>query len=165
MNRTAGSNSDHTLATCPRTKILQIGNYPPPVCGWAMQTKLLAEEIRRRGAICEVLNLNENRKKKSSEYVDVQNGFDYVCKLVCFALRGYRFQVHVNGQSAKGYLLALIAALVSRLAGQSLILSWRGGLPQKYFPRLEACWARWAFLLLFQLSERISCNNVAIKRA
>src|SRR2546429_3427271 len=80
-------------------RILQIGNYPPPACGWAMQTKLLVEELRRRGHVCQVLNINESRKKKSSEYVDVQNGFDYVYKLVRFAGKGYQFQVHVNGQS------------------------------------------------------------------
>src|SRR2546429_4324421 len=50
----------------------------------------------RRGHVCQVLNINESRKKKSSEYVDVQNGFDYVYKLVRFAGKGYQFQVHVN---------------------------------------------------------------------
>jgi len=29
-------------------KILQIGNYPPPRCGWAIQTKLVTEELQRR---------------------------------------------------------------------------------------------------------------------
>jgi hypothetical protein len=30
-------------------KILQIGNYPAPMCGRAIQTKLVTEELRRRG--------------------------------------------------------------------------------------------------------------------
>ena len=38
-------------------KILQIGNYPPPMCGWAIQLKLVTEELRRRGHICEVLKI------------------------------------------------------------------------------------------------------------
>jgi len=147
-----------------RAKILQIGNYPPPVCGWAMQTKGLIEEIRRRGNVCQVLNLNENRRKRSSEYIDVQNGFDYVCKVVRFALSGFRFQVHVNGQSGPGYVLALIAAIAGRLAGQPVALSWRGGLQQKYFPRREGC-VYWAFQLLFRLAGQISCNNEAVKQA
>jgi glycosyltransferase involved in cell wall biosynthesis len=147
------------------TKILQIGNYPPPVCGWAIQTKLLIEELRRRGNVCEILNLNENRKKKSSEYIDVQNGFDYLYKLVRFALRGYRFQVHVNGQSKPGYMLALLAALVGRASGRPVALSWRGGLQQKYFPRSRDCMAGRAFQLLFRLAGQISCNNMAVKQA
>src|SRR5258707_3988609 len=146
-------------------KILQIGNYPPPACGWAMQTKFLVEEIRRRGIVCDVLNLNENRAKKNSEYVDVQNGLDYLVKLIRFALQGYRFQMHVNGQAGTGYLLALAAAIVGRLAGRPVTLSWRGGVHQKYFPRIDDFWLRWPFQLLFRLSGRISCNNLQIKQA
>lgn len=146
-------------------KILQIGNYPPPACGWAMQTKFLVEEIRRRGIVCDVLNINENRAKKSDQYIDVQNGLDYVFKLIRFSLQGYRFQMHVNGQSKTGYLLALIAAIIGRLAGRPVVLSWRGGVDQKYFPRREDSWLRWPFQLLFHLSGRISCNNSQVKQA
>lgn len=145
-------------------KILQIGNYPPPACGWAVQTKLLAEEIRRRGHICEVLNINESRKIKSAEYVDVQNGFDYVYKLCRFALKGFRFQVNVNGQSKPGYALALIALLIGRFAGHSSTLSWRGGLQQKYFPR-DTGSIRWAYRQLFRLAGSISCDSAPVKRA
>lgn len=164
MNPFQESDVDRTVPGHPPAKILQIGNYPPPVCGWAMQTKGLVEEIRRRGSVCQVLNVNENRKKRSSEYIDVQNSFDYLRKLVRFASDGYRFQVHVNGQSRPGYMLALIAAIVGRLAGQPVALSWRGGLQQKYFPRQEG-WVFWAFQLLFRLAGQISCNNEAVKRA
>lgn len=145
-------------------KILQIGNYPPPACGWAMQTKFLVEEIRRRGIVCNVLNINENRARKSHEYVDVQNGLDYLVKLIRFALKGYRFQMHVNGQSRTGYLLALAAAFVGRFAGRPVALSWRGGVHQKYFPRLDNFSLRWAYQLLFRLSGRISCNNSQVKQ-
>lgn len=54
------------LPSVKALKILQIGNYPPPACGWAVQTKLLKEEIRRRGYVCEVLNINESRKIKAA---------------------------------------------------------------------------------------------------
>jgi glycosyltransferase involved in cell wall biosynthesis len=126
---------------------------------------LLVEEIRRRGNECRVLNLNESRRKRSSEYIDVQNGFDYLRKLIRFSSRGYRFQVHVNGQSRPGYILALIAAIVGRLSGQPVALSWRGGLQQKYFPRREGSGVYWVFQLLFRLAGQISCNNEAVKHA
>src|SRR5215472_2137579 len=126
MKRFVESDVDRTVEGQPRAKILQIGNYPPPVCGWAMQTKLLMEEIRKRGHICEVLNINENRRKKSGEYVDVQNALDYLQKVIRFALKGYRFQVHVNGQSTPGYILALVASLVGRMTWKPVALSWRG---------------------------------------
>jgi glycosyltransferase involved in cell wall biosynthesis len=165
INRSAERDSDRIVEGYSRARILQIGNYPPPVCGWAMQTKLLVEEIRRRGNVCQVLNLNESRKRRSREYIDVQNVFDYLRKLIQFALRGYRFQVHVNGQSTPGYILAFIAAVVGRLAGHPVALSWRGGLQQRYFPRPEGLSVRWAFRLLFRLAGQISCNNMAVKHA
>lgn len=149
----------------PKMKILQIGNYPPPACGWAMQIKFLVEEIRSRNIVCEVLNLNENRAKKSPEYIDVQNGMDYLLKLIRFAFQGYRFQVHVNGQSRTGYLLALTALVIGRLARRPAALSWRGGLHQKYFPRPHNFWLRWSFQLLFRMAGQISCNNSQVKRA
>ena len=145
-------------------KILQIGNYPPPMCGWAIQTKLLVNEIRRRGHICDVLNINESRKQKSDEYVDVQSGFDYAYKLLRFARRGYRFQMHVNGQSKPGYALAMLAAIVGRATGRPIALSWQGGAEQKYFPRRDRPFLRWAYRQLFKLSGTIFCNSEQIKR-
>jgi glycosyltransferase involved in cell wall biosynthesis len=156
-NRSNGSNAVNASA-----RILQIGNYPPPVCGWAIQTKLLVEEIRRRGCVCEVLKLNEGHATKSTEYVDVQNAFDYLYKLIRFAAQGYRFQMHVNGQSRTGYVLALVAALVGKIAGRPISLSWRGGLEQRYFPRQDF-WSRLAFGLLFKLASQVSCNSAAVK--
>ncbi|MGH9573469.1 MAG: hypothetical protein ACRD40_08065 [Candidatus Acidiferrales bacterium] len=152
------------LPSVKALKILQIGNYPPPACGWAVQTKLLKEEIRRRGYVCEVLNINESRKIKSSEYVDVQNGIDYVYKLCRYALKGFRFQVNVNGQSKPGYILALVALLIARLTGHFSTLSWRGGLQQKYFP-CEKRGIRWAYNQLFRLAGSISCDSAPVKRA
>jgi glycosyltransferase involved in cell wall biosynthesis len=149
----------------PMVKILEIGNYPPPMCGWAIQTKLLTEELRRRGQVCQVLNINESRKRRSPEYVDVQNSFDYAYKLIRFALAGYRFHMHVNGESKKGYLLALAAVLVGRLFGRPAVLTFHGGLPQTYFPRPESSLVRWAFKLLFHLSGRVTCDSPEIKQA
>lgn len=146
-------------------KILQIGNYPPPACGWAVQTRLLTEELRHRGHVCEVLNINENRKIKSPEYVDVQNSADYIFKLFRFAFRGYRFQVNVNGQSKPGYALAALALIVGRLFGQPSTLSWRGGLQQKYFPCEGRQSVRWLYRQLFRLAKRISCDSEPIKKS
>lgn len=148
-----------------KSKILQIGNYPPPACGWAVQTKLLAEEIRRRGHVCEVLNINESRKIKSPEYMDVQNAFDYVWKVWRYGLRGYRFQMNVNGQSKPGYVLALLALMIARLLGRPATLSWRGGLQQKYFPREDSRAIRWFYRQLFGLAASISCDSLSVKRA
>ncbi len=146
-------------------KILQIGNYPPPMCGWAIQLKLVTEELRRRGHICEVLKINEGRQIKSEEYVDVQSGADYLKKIWRYGWRGYRLNVHVNGMSRKGYWLALAAALTGRMLFRPALVTFHGGLSQDYFPRPANSVAHWALYLLFVLAGGIACDSEPIKQA
>jgi glycosyltransferase involved in cell wall biosynthesis len=148
-----------------RSKVLQIGNYPPPMCGWAIQLKLVTEELRRRGHTCEVLKINEGRQIPSSEYVDVQSGPDYLKKIWRYALRGYRLNVHVNGMSKKGYWLAMAAALIGRLLSRPALITFHGGLSQDYFPRHDNSIAHWAFYILFVLAGAIACDSAPIKEA
>ena len=146
-------------------RVLQIGNYPPPMCGWAIQLKLVTEELRRRGHTCEVLKINEGRQIKSPEYVDVQGGFDYLKKIWSYAWRGYRLNVHVNGMSKKGYLLALAAALTGRAVNRPAQVTFHGGLSQDYFPRDDRSLARVAFSALFQVAGQIACDSEPIRDA
>src|SRR5581483_3719347 len=146
-------------------KVLQIGNYPPPMCGWAIQLKLVHEELRRRGYDCEVLKINEGRQVKSTEYVDVQSGSDYLRKIWRFALRGYRLNIHVNGMSKKGYWLAMAAVLTGTLTGRPALVTFHGGLSQDYFPRHDKSLVHWAFYILFQLAGGIACDSQEIADA
>jgi glycosyltransferase involved in cell wall biosynthesis len=146
-------------------KILQIGNYPPPMCGWAIQLKLVTEELRRRGQVCEVLKINEGREIKSPEYVDVQDGWDYLTKIWRFALRGYRLNVHLNGMSKKGYWLALLAAATGRILFRPALVTFHGGLSQDYFPRYDQSVAHWAYYVLFTLAGAIACDSQPIRDA
>lgn len=146
-------------------KILQIGNYPPPMCGWAMQTKLVTEELRRRGHICEVLKINENRQVKDSAYVDVQSGPDYLRKVVRYGVAGYRLNVHVNAMSPKGYLLAMSAVLIGRILARPTLVTFHGGLSQDYFPRSDSWKLYQAFRLLFRLAGAVACDSAEIKQA
>lgn len=145
-------------------KILQIGNYPPPMCGWAIQTKLVTEELRSRGHTCEVLKINEGRQVKNSAYVDVQNGPDYVRKIVRYSAAGYRLNVHVNAMSPKGYVLAMIAVLAGRIVARPTLVTFHGGLSQDYFPRHDSWKLHHAFRLLFRLAGAVACDSAEIKQ-
>ena len=145
-------------------RVLQIGNYPPPMCGWAMQLKLVTDELRQRGHICEVLKINEGRQIKSPEYVDVQSGADYLRKIWRYAWRGFRLNVHVNGMSKKGYALAMIAAVAGRMVNRPALVTFHGGLSQLYFPRDNSL-SRWAFYALFTTAGAIACDSPPIKNA
>jgi len=146
-------------------KVLVVGNYPPPMCGWAIQTYLVTAELRRRGQTCEVLKINENRKVKNAAYVDVQGGWDYFLKVVRFTLRGYHVNVHVNGKSKKGYVLALIATIIGRLAFRPASVTYHGGIPQDHFPRHDSWKLYHAFRFLFQTAGKIACDSIEIKQA
>jgi glycosyltransferase involved in cell wall biosynthesis len=151
--------------SCKLVKVLEVGNYPPPMCGWAMQTKLVTEELRRRGHLCQVLKINENRQLKDPAYIDVQSGWDFLYKMLRHAVKGYRINVHVNGHSKKGYLLALCGLTIAKLAFRPALLTFHGGLSQLYFPRRDVRHLRWAFALLFRVADAIACDSIEIKRA
>ena len=130
-----------------------------------MQTYLVSAELCRRGKVCNVLKINENRDVKSSAYVNVQNGWDYLRKIMSFIMRGYRLNMHVNGMSKKGYLLAMITTVIGRLTFHPVALTFHGGLSQNYFPCHDSWRVHHAFRLLFQSAGKIACDSVEIKDA
>jgi glycosyltransferase involved in cell wall biosynthesis len=148
-----------------RKKILIIGNYPPPMCGWAIQTKLAVDELRRRGYLCEVLKLNENRDLKDPAYIDVQSPWDYACKVIAHCLRGFSVNAHVNGMSLKGYAAAAGALTVARILNRSGMLTFHGGLSQRYFPRHDVWWIFHSYRTLFRLASAIACDSEEIRNA
>lgn len=146
-------------------RILEIGNWPPPVCSWSMSLVGLRKELETRGWDCQVMNLNENRRVRSPEYIDVQSGWDYFWKVARLAGRGYAVHVRVNGETKKGYFLALAALLLARLTGRPALLTYGGGHQQTYFPAPRGSLRYLAFCLLFRIPECIYCNSEAVKKA
>src|SRR5690349_12938881 len=146
-------------------RILQIGNWPPPVCGWSMSLVGLRKELESRGWDCQVMNLNENRRVKSPQYIDVQNGWDYFRKVLRLVRRGYAVHVRVNGETKKGYVLALSALLLARFWRLAALLTYCGGHQQSFFPAPKRSLRHGAFSLLFRVAARIYCNSEAVKAA
>jgi glycosyltransferase involved in cell wall biosynthesis len=153
----------HMTAAGHRKRILQIGNWPPPVCGWAMSLVGLRQELEARGWDCQVMNINENRRVRSPQYIDVQSGWDYFWKVARLVWRGYAVHIRVNGETKKGYLLALSALLLARLGRRTALLTYAGGHQQTYFPAPRVSLRYLAFRLLFLAAEHIYCNSAAVK--
>lgn len=151
-------------ANNPSKRILQIGNWPPPVCSWTMSLVGLRRELEARGWDCQVMNLNENRRVKSPEYIDVQSGWDYFTKVFSKVAKGYAVHVRVNGETKKGYLLALAALGLARLFGRPALLTYGGGHHQKFFPAPDSFIRHQLFAFLFRRADRIYCNSDKVKK-
>lgn len=130
-----------------------------------MQTLLLDQELRRRGHVAAVLNVNESRRIKSPNYIDVQNGADFFVKVLKLLFEGHSIHAHLNAESPKLYCMDLFALTFARLAGREALLTFHGGLPQKFFPKQRPRWMRWAFQLIFRVADRITCDNPEMKQA
>lgn len=144
-------------------RIVEIGNWPPPVCGWSMSMVGLRRELESRGWECRVMNLNENRRAKSPEYIDVQNGPDYLGKIVRCARDGCAIHVRANAESLDVYILAFLALLVARIWRRPALLTYAGGHQQTHFPAPRWSLKNLAFGLLFRMAHQIYCNSEAVR--
>jgi hypothetical protein len=109
-------------------KILEISSYPPPRAGWGVRVEFLKKYLEAQGHECVVLNIGTNRMVPSDEYETVMGGLDYVRKVWRFARQGYVAHVHVNGASMKGFVLAIVAEIVSLLCGRRCFLTFHAGI-------------------------------------
>jgi len=144
-------------------KIAEIGQFPPPSTGWSVRIKHLKEGLIAKGHKCQVMNLGRNRTVKSEDYIDVQNAFDYIIKLIRLKLNGYEFHIHTNAQALKGPVLALMAHLVSFCFGTRASITFHGGCRQKYFPKINAKAMYIIIFLNLFLAKIIICNDEEVK--
>lgn len=145
-------------------KILEISSYPPPRAGWGIRVAFVKAALITSGHRCEVLNIApESRKIPSSEYLTSLNGLDYVWKVLSHCLRGYRVHMHMNGDSPKGFILALLAEMICFVTFKRPVLTFHAGPYQKYFPQERAPLLTPVYKLIFGIAGRIICNNEAIK--
>lgn len=117
-----------------------------------------------RGWDCQVMNMNENRRVRSPEYIDVQNGWDYVWKVLRAVKDRRAIHTRVNAESVDLYLLAFLAMMFARLGRVPALLTYGGGHQQTYFPAPKRSFRHLAFSWLFRLPNRIYCNSEAVKR-
>jgi glycosyltransferase involved in cell wall biosynthesis len=147
-----------------RAKILEITSYPPPHAGWGVRVAFVRRYLESNGHQCSVLNTGKSRKIRSKDYLDVQNGIDYLRKVIWHARKGYLIHTHLNGDSIKGLILTLLAEILSVLIGRRCILTFHAGPEQRFFPKHRSRVMAPLYTLAFALPERIICNSDVVKR-
>jgi glycosyltransferase involved in cell wall biosynthesis len=151
------------MSVASPSRILEITSYPPPRAGWGVRVQYVKEQLESMGHTCVVLNTGKSRKIKSDEYETVENGVDYVRKVIRFSRDRYMVHTHVNGDSPKGLVLTLLAQVINLLFGRRCVLTFHAGPMQKYFPRERSRLFAPVFKLVFKIPRKIVCNSEAVK--
>lgn len=146
-----------------KVKILEISSYPPPRAGWGVRITFVRKYLEDAGHECRVLNIGESRKVKSADYLDVQSGSDYFKKVWRHVREGYLIHTHLNGDSEKGLVLAIVAEILALGFGRRSVLTFHAGPIQRMFPKEKSRLMAPFFALAFVLPKKIICNNDAVK--
>jgi glycosyltransferase involved in cell wall biosynthesis len=144
------------------TGVLEICPYEPPRSGWVTRVKLLRHLIQAQGVTCDVLDVGPNRRVERPGCLPTHGPVDYLRKIVRFARLRFTFHGHVNAEYLRGVQLACLAFLVGRAFGNRCVLTYHGGLEQRFFTRRHARIERLSLRLTFALSDAIVCNSEAI---
>jgi glycosyltransferase involved in cell wall biosynthesis len=147
------------------TKVLEIGPMPPPRAGWGVRIEYVVKALRESGIDCAALDVGPNRKLRREGIDDVPSVWGYLRKVWLYVARGYRVHNHMNGKAPKNYALVLYSTFVSSLFRRPAIVTWHGGMDQKWFPIERGnIIVNTIHRVIFRLSEFIICNDEAIKR-
>ena len=107
--------------TPPRdTRVLLVGDYPPPNGGVATHVEELFRALRARGATCLVLDIGKGQLPAQG-VIPAGSVPRFSALLFSRAAVGYRVHVHTNGANAKSWMLAQACAAAGRLSGGALI--------------------------------------------
>lgn len=143
--------------------VLEICPYEPPICGWVNRVKLLRRVIEARGGRCEILDIGPNRRLERPGCVPVQDGLDYLRKVVAFCRRGFIIHCHVNGEYFRGLLLALAALAMARICGNRCLVTFHAGIDQLYLLGWRGRTTAPFFRTLFALAHAVICNSEAVR--
>jgi glycogen synthase len=102
------------------TRVLLVGDYPPPNGGIATHVEELFRALRSRGATCLVLDIGKGQIPAQG-VIAAGSVPRFSAMLVSYAALGYRVHVHTNGANAKSWVLAQACAVAGQLSGGALI--------------------------------------------
>jgi glycogen(starch) synthase len=110
-----------TTMTAQRdTRVLLVGDYPPPNGGVATHVEELFRAVRARGGSCFVLDIGKGQLPAHG-IVPAGSVARFSLLLGSYAARGYRVHVHTSGSNRKSWMLAQVCAAAGRLSGGALI--------------------------------------------
>jgi len=115
-----------TAASC--SKVLLVGDFPPPNGGVATHVEELFHAVRASGAHCEVLDIGKGQLPADG-VVPAGSMARFSALLGAYAARGFRIHVHTSGANPRSWMLAQACAAAGRLCCGALITLHSGLLP------------------------------------
>ncbi len=112
----------------PSSKVLLVGDFPPPNGGVATHVEELFHAVRARGAECEVLDIGKGQLPAHG-VVPAGRVARFSTLLGAYAARGFRIHVHTSGANPKSWMLAQVCAAAGRFSGGALITLHSGLAP------------------------------------
>jgi len=147
------------------TRVLIVGDYPPPYGGLSVQVSVLHALLAGRpGYACRVLDIGESRHQPRPECLGTRHGLDFAAKLLWHAAGQWILHLHTSGHNVSSWLGALACATAGLLNGRKTILSLGSGLAPEWI-RGAGPVMRQVVRLTLALTGVIVCRNARSRAA
>ena len=148
-----------------RTKVLLVGDYPPPYGGVSVQIEVLRRRFTATpGVTCRVLDIGEARQARRPECLPVRNPVDFAGKLFFHAAAQYVIHLHTNGHNVKSWVVSSICAAAGMLNGRKTVVSIGSGSASDFVQN-----AGWPLRMLIRatlsLTGAVICRNERTRTA
>jgi glycosyltransferase involved in cell wall biosynthesis len=145
-------------------KLLLVGDYPPPYGGISIHVQELSREMKKKGIPHEVLNIGENRKQESQDYVSVKSPADFLVKLMVYGRGATHLHVHTNGHNNKSWLLIFSCGLAAFVLRLTPVLTIHSGISPHYMTENASPIRRTIIGFSLAFYKKIICVNQEILR-
>jgi glycogen(starch) synthase len=109
------------------SKVLLVGDYPPPHGGVAVHVDELQRAIRAAGGEAVVLDIGKGQLPADG-VIPAGSPAQFLLQLSLHVARGFLVHVHTSGANRKSWMLASLCAAAGRAAGRPAVLTLHSGL-------------------------------------
>lgn len=141
------------------TRVLLVGDWPPPFGGVSVHVRSLRDAVRRAGGRATVLDIGKGQHQGEDVVRSGREG-RFAGVLVALAGRHDVVHLHTSGANPKSWMLVAATGLAARAAGSKAIVTFHSGHGPRWLGSARRAFAARAALLPFHrivgVSDEIS---------
>jgi glycosyltransferase involved in cell wall biosynthesis len=120
------------------TRVLLVGDYPPPYGGVSVQVAALQARLAALPGTCvAVLDIGSRRRERRPGCLPVRGARPFAAALCAHAARGFTLHLHTNGHNPKSWLVSAACAAAGLANGRRTVVSLGSGSMPGYVGRLR----------------------------